>query len=68
MVSYDTSVSDWIGDDVAAYFSRSLLVCVCCTLRKKKENIIFYNIYNIYHFVTIAYSIQYSNMLYMFVA
>ena len=35
-------------------------------IRRCSHNIIIY--YNTYHCVTIAYSIQYSNMLYRFVA
>jgi hypothetical protein len=34
IVNYGTLVCKQIGGDVAAYISRSLLVCVCCTLRK----------------------------------
>jgi hypothetical protein len=34
IVNYGTSVCDYIGGDVAAHISRSLLMCVCCTVRK----------------------------------
>jgi hypothetical protein len=32
IVNYGTSVCDQFGLDVAAYISRSLLMCVCCTV------------------------------------
>ena len=37
-------------------------------IRQWTHNIIIYNYYNTFRFVTFAYNIQYSNMLYRFVA